>query len=257
MTRWPRFPFDATPYTFTPEALAARWGWLHAADAEPWPESSAVQTAWVLYHAGSFEQAMTAGLVAGPEGWTVASRAQLVQATYLERREAGRSELLREVVERSRQHLALEKDNVGAHVLLCSALMRLGQAQHMSAPQAHELGIKIRQGLQTAIRLRPLHTEAHIMLASHYTDVIDRSGHLMAKAEGADSATIQRLLRQALTLQPSSALARLELARALLVMDGSRRQAEADELLRQAANGLSMDATERLHAERARAELTD
>lgn len=256
MTRWPRFPFDAAPYTYPPQALEARWPYLHACDAEPWPEDAAVRTAWELYHAGEFERAMSAGLMAGPAGWTVASRAQLVQAMYLERREAGRHELLREVVERSRQHLQLNKTHPSAHVLLAHGLLRLGLAQHLSAPQWHELSTKIRQSLTDAIRLQPLHAEAHVLLGSHLTDVLDRLGHLMAKVEGADGATVLRLLRHAITLHPPSITARLEMARALLVLDGPRRQPEADELLRQAANSQAQDAAERLDIERARAELS-
>jgi hypothetical protein len=257
MNPWPLFPFDATPYLCSPTSLAARWQRLHLGDALPWPEDAGEQAAWALYHSGAFEQAYQAGLALGPQGWVLASQAQLVQAIYLEPHEAGRQELLHEVVERCTQLIAQGEQLASAHGLRGQALLFYGQALCLNRPQAHELGVQIRLSLTTVLRLRPAHAQAHIALATHYVDALDRQGHLLAKLDGADGASVLQLLRQALALYPESVLARLELARALLVLDGPRRQAEAEQLHQQAAQCQSADAAERLHVERARAELED
>jgi len=257
MTSWPFFPFDATPYLCSAPSLVARWQRLHLGDGLPWPEDVGEQAAWALYHSGAFEPAYQAGLALGPRGWVLASQAQLVQAIYLEPHEAQRQDLLHDVVGRCAQLIAQGEQLASAHGLRGQALLFYGQALCLNRPQAHELGLQIRLSLTTALRLRPAYAQAHIALATHYIDALDRQGHLLAKLDGADGVTVLKLLRQALALYPESVLARLELARALLVLDGSRRQTEADQLHQQAAQCHSVDAVEHLDVERARAELED
>ena len=68
--------------------------------AEPLPSQPAVLAAWVLLHKGRFEQAVAAGLAAGGAGTTVANKATCIYASYLEKREPVRLELLRQAAQR-------------------------------------------------------------------------------------------------------------------------------------------------------------
>lgn len=255
MNRWPRLPFDTTAYHTPPDTLRERWPRLHASDAEPWPEDAAVQAAWAHYHSGQLEAAWQAGMAAQAPGWIVACQAELLRAIYLEEREAIRQALLQRVAMRCHQLIARDPADASAHALLGQALLQCGQSICLARHQQHELGLQVRLALTTALRLRPANAQAHIALAVHYTNILDRQGHLLAKLEGADGAGVLQLLQQALVLHPGSVLARLEKARALLVLDGARRQAEADALLEDAARQTCADAAERLDVERARAEL--
>ena len=64
-----------------------------------------------------------------------------------------------------------------------------------------------------------------------------------------------RHFETALRLNPESAIARVEYARALRMLDGKRRLAEAGAMLEQAAAITAHDAVERLDIEAARLEL--
>ena len=107
---WSAFPYDNAAYRYDAAALAARWPALHAGDAEPLPADVRVLAAWSLFHAGDFEQAVRAGLRAAaegaPGGMTVANKAQLVYASYLEPSERTKIAMFHEVAARSIAHRA-------------------------------------------------------------------------------------------------------------------------------------------------------
>ena len=64
-----------------------------------------------------------------------------------------------------------------------------------------------------------------------------------------------KLLQDALNLTPGAAIAMVEYANALLMLDGEQRLAEATRLYEQAATAAPLDAMEHLDADLARAEL--
>ena len=64
-----------------------------------------------------------------------------------------------------------------------------------------------------------------------------------------------KLLQEALRLNPGSAIAMVEYANALVMLDGESRMAEATRLYEQAAAAAPLDAMEHLDADMARAEL--
>lgn len=257
MAQWSAFPYDAARYRYSEAALKAHWPRLHAGDAEALPAQQAVRAAWALFHAGEFQAAHAAGLKCGGAGITVANKAQAMYATYLERSEAGKLDMFLQVAERADAQVAAEPDNANAHYWRAYALGRYSQAISVVKALAQGLGGKVRDELQTTIDLAPAHADAHIALGAFHAEIIDKVGKLLARTQGADGPTGLRLFKQALTLNPRSAIAMTEYARALLMIEGEPRAADAEKLFADAAAVEPLDATERLDVEAAKAELEE
>jgi hypothetical protein len=257
MAQWTAFPYDATDYTYDAVALQTQWGRLHAGDAEPWPADEAVLAAWALYHAGQFQKAAVAGLKAGGAGITVANKAQCIYANYLEQSEQHKLTLLTEVAERATQQAMAEPQNANAHYLQAYALGRYSQGISVAKALSQGLGSKVKTALETAIKLQHSHADAHVALGAFHAEVIDEVGKLLGKTQGADAGTGLRMFREALKLHPGSAIARVEYAKGLVMLEGDKAQAEAEQLYADAAACTPMDAAERLDVEMARSELAD
>jgi hypothetical protein len=74
---------------------------------------------------------------------------------------------------------------------------------------------------------------------------------------GAKKDTGMALFREALKLNPGSAIAMMEHANGMVMLEGDKRMKEATRLYEQAAASKPMDAMERLDVELAKAELAD
>lgn len=257
MSPWTAFPYPSPDFEYSLPALRQRWARLHVGDQEPWPEDEAVQAAWAACHAGRFEQAVQAGLAAGGAGLTVANRAQAIYAHYLEPSVARQRQLLQQVAERAQAQVQADPSRVNGWYLLAYALGR--QAQALSIPQAlaQGLGTRIRQALQETLRLSPQHADAHIALGTYHAEVIDKVGKLLGKTQGADADTGLHLFRVALQLHPASAIARVEYARGLLMLEGEKRLADSERLYQEATACEPADAIERLDQLAAQGELDD
>jgi tetratricopeptide (TPR) repeat protein len=257
MAKWTAFPYDAAEYTRDAAALKKHWARLHAGDAEPWPKDEAVQAAWALFHAGEFQKAVAAGLKAGGAGITVANKAQAIYANYLEKSEKTKLELFVEVAERAAAQAASEPKNANAHYWQAYALGRYSQGISVAKALAQGLGSKVKTALETAIALQPKHADAHIALGTFHAEVIDKVGKLLGKTQGADASTGLKMFREALKLNPTSAIAMVEHANGLVMLEGDKKMAEAEQLYADAAACTPMDAMERLDVEMAKAELED
>jgi hypothetical protein len=257
MAKWTAFPYPDAGYRYDAAALKKRWPRLHAGDAEPLPNDDAVLAAWALFHAGDFQQAYDAGLKAGGAGITVANKAQAIHANYLEKSEKGKLAMFLEVGERAEAQQAAEPKNPNAWYWQAYAIGRYSQGISVAKALAQGLGAKVKTALETAIRLRPLHADAHIALGAFHAEVIDKVGKLLAKTQGADAATGLRMFREALKLNPTSAIAMVEYANGLVMLEGEKRMQEAEKLYADAAACEPLDAMERLDVEMAKAELDD
>jgi tetratricopeptide (TPR) repeat protein len=257
MAKWTAFPYDNAPYVYDAAALKKHWARLHAGDAEPFPKDDKVLAAWALYHAGEFQKACDAGLKAGGAGVTVANKAEAIHANYLEKSEKNKLAMFMEVVERAGTQAAEEPKNANAHYLLAYALGRYSQGISVTKALAQGYGGKVKTALETAIKLAPKHADAHIALGAFHAEVIDKVGKLLGKTQGADAATGLKLYRKALELNPASAIARVEYANGLVMLEGDKKMKEAEALYAEAAECEPMDAMERLDVEMARAELED
>jgi tetratricopeptide (TPR) repeat protein len=257
MAKWTAFPHDNADYTYDAAALKKHWARLHAGDAEPLPKDDKVLAAWALFHAGEFQRAYDAGLKAGGAGITVANKAQAIYANYLEKNEKTRLAMFMEVAERAEAQQAEEPKNANAHYWQAYALGRYSQGISVAKALAQGLGGKVKNALETTIKLAPKHADAHIALGAFHAEVIDKVGKLLGKTQGADAATGLKMYKEALKLNPASAIAMVEYANGLVMLEGDKKMKDAEKLYADAAACTPMDAMERLDVEMAKAELED
>jgi tetratricopeptide (TPR) repeat protein len=257
MAKWTAFPYDAADYSYDKAGLKKHWARLHKGDAEPFPKDEAVQAAWALFHAGEFQKAHEAGLKAGGAGLAVADKAQAIYANYLEKSEKTKLAMFLEVAERAEKRAKDDPKDFAAHYWMAYALGRYSQGISVAKALAQGLGAKVKSALETTIALAPQHADAHIALGAFHAEVIDKVGKLLGKTQGADAATGLKMFRQALALNPDSAIAKVEYANGLVMLEGDKRMKEAEQLYAEAAAAEPRDAMERLDVEMARAELED
>jgi tetratricopeptide (TPR) repeat protein len=255
MAKWTAFPYQL--YDFDAAKVKKQWARLHAGDAEPLPKDTKVLEAWALFHAGEFQKAYDAGLKAGGAGITVANKAQSIYANYLEKSEKTKLAMFQEVVARAEAQAAAEPQNPNAHYWMAYALGRYSQGISVAKALAQGLGAKVKAALETTIRLAPKHADAHIVLGTFHAEVIDKVGSLLGKTQGASKATGLAMYQQALKLTPASAIAMVEYANGLVMLEGEKRMGDAEKLYADAAACTPVDAMERLDVEMAKAELED
>jgi len=257
MAKWTAFPHDNSPYVYDAAALKKKWPRLHAGDAEPLPKDDKVLAAWALFHAGEFQKAHDAGLKAGGAGITVANKAQSIYANYLEKSEKARLALFMEVSERAEAQQAEDPKNPNAYYWQAYALGRYSQGISVAKALAQGLGSKVKTALETAIKLQPRHADAHIALGAFHAEVIDKVGGLLGRTQGASKDQGLLMYKTALKLNPTSAIAMVEYANGLVMLEGEKKMKEAEKLYADAAAFDPADAMERLDVEMAKAELED
>ena len=257
MAKWTAFPYDADDYTYDTAALKKAWARLHAGDAEPLPKDDKALAAWALFHAGEFQKATEAGLKAGGAGITVANKAQSIYANYLEKSEKTKLALFMEVAERAEAQAAEDPKNANAHYFMAYALGRYSQGISVAKALAQGLGSKVKGALETAIKLQPKHADAHIALGAFHAEVIDKVGSLLGRTQGASKDAGLSMYKEALKLNPTSAIAMIEYANGLVMLEGDKKMKEAEKLYAEAAGSEPKDAMERLDVEMAKAELED
>ena len=257
MAKWTAFQHDATDYSYDAAALKKHWARLHAGDAEPLPSDAKVLAAWALFHAGEFQKAVEAGLKAGGAGITVANKAQAIYANYLEKSEKAKLALFMEVAERAEAQLAGDPKNANAYYFMAYALGRYSQGISIAKALAQGLGSKVKSALETTIKLAPKHADAHIALGAFHAEVIDKVGSLLGRTQGASKDAGLSMYKTALKLNPSSAIAMVEYANGLVMLEGDKKMKEATKLYEDATACTPMDAMERLDVEMAKAELED
>ncbi|MDB5966818.1 MAG: hypothetical protein JWQ72_3318 [Polaromonas sp.] len=257
MGKWTAFP-HAGDYTFDAASLKKNWARLHQGDCEPLPKDAAVLQAWVLFHNGDFQKASEAGLRAGGDGITVANKAACIYANYLETKEKAKLDLFMEVATRAEAQQKDDPKNCNAWYWQAYALGRYGQGISVAKALAQGLGTRVKGALEQAIKLAPKHADAHIALGAFHAEVIDKVGSLIGgMTYGAKKDTGLTLFKEALRLNPASAIAMVEYANGMVMLEGDKKMKEATRLYEQAAASKPLDATERLDVEMARAELED
>lgn len=257
MAKWTPFP-HAGDYRFDAAGVKKHWARLHGGDAEPCPKDAAVLEAWALFHNGDFEQAANAGLAAGGVGITVANKAMSIYANYLEPKEKTRLDLFTQVAERAQAQAGEDPSNANAWYWHAYALGRYSQGISVAKALAQGLGGKVKESLEKAIALSPKHADARIALGAFHAEVIDKVGSLIGgMTYGAKKDAGLKLFQEALKLNPGSAIAMIEYANALVMLEGDKKMKEATALYEKAAAAEPMDAMERLDVEMARSELEE
>jgi tetratricopeptide (TPR) repeat protein len=253
---WARFPYPDRAYAYTPRRLKAAWPGLHAGDAEPFPQSPQVVDAWIAFHAGEFEAAVDKGLAAGVDGYSAANKSACIHATYLERGVQKKRARLLEVAERCEEQQELQPLNAAGYYWHAYALGRYAQDISVVAALAQGIATRAKASLDAALELAPEHADAHIALGVYHAEIVDKIGALVGKLTyGASRDAALRHFETALRINERSAIARVEYANALIMLDGAGCEDKAVLLCQQAASLQPMDAMEKLDSERARKEL--
>jgi hypothetical protein len=253
---WAPFPYPDARYRYTAARLKKAWSGLHAGDVEPWPGDAALVSAWTAFHAGEFEQAQHAGLALGFDGHVVANKASCVHAVYLEQSATEKRARLLAVAGRCESQQAREPRNPAAFYWHAYALGRYAQEVSVIEALAQGIGGKVKASLDATLALAPAHADAHVALGVYHAEIIDKIGALVARLTyGATRADAIAHFKAALALNPGSAIARVEYARALSMLDGHAGETEAAALRGAAARAEAHDAMERLDIERARQDL--
>lgn len=246
---WIKFPYPDAAYTYSAASLKKNWPRLHGGDAEPLPQDAALQAAWIAFHAGQFEQAVKSGLALGTAGYAVANKAACIYATYLEKSEAKKLGLYQEVAARCEQQQMERPRDAAGFYWHAYALGRYAQGISSAKALAQGIGGKVKASLDTTIKLEPGHADAHTALGVYYAQIIDKVG--AKREEGI------KHFKKALRLNPDSAIARIEYANALVMLDGKKKKQEALALYAEAAACMPADAMERLDVQLAKEELED
>ena len=257
MAKWTAFPHTGD-YSWDAASLKKQWARLHRGDCEPLPKDAAVLAAWVLFHNGEFQKAAEAGAKAGGSGITVANKATAIHANYLEAKEKAKLDLFMQVAEQAEAQQAAEPDNPNAWYWQAYALGRYSQGISVAKALAQGLGGKVKAALERTIALEPKHADAHIALGTFHAEVIDKVGSLIGgMTYGAKKDTGLKLFQAAIKLNPTSAIAKVEYANGLVMLEGDKKMKEATQLYEEAAACEPLDAMERLDVDMAREELED
>lgn len=257
MAKWTAFPHTGD-YSWDAASLKKQWARLHRGDCEPLPKDATVLAAWVLFHNGEFQKAAEAGAKAGGSGITVANKATAIYANYLEAKEKAKLDLFMQVAEQAEAQQAAEPDNPNAWYWQAYALGRYSQGISVAKALAQGLGGKVKAALERTIALEPKHADAHIALGTFHAEVIDKVGSLIGgMTYGAKKDTGLKLFQAAIKLNPTSAIAKVEYANGLVMLEGDKKMKEATQLYEEAAACEPLDAMERLDVDMAREELED
>lgn len=255
---WAKFPYPDPRFVHSAASLKKAWGDLHRGDCEPLPKEAAALEAWVAFHAGEFQTAAELGRKAGGAGLAAAHKATAIYANYLEQDEARRLALFEEVAHSAEAQQREAPDHPSAFYWHAYALGRYAQGISVAKALAAGIGGKVKASLETAIRLAPRHADAHTALGTYHAEVIDKVGALIAGLTyGAKKDIGLRHFETALKLNPGSAIARIEQANGLVMLEGKKALARAEKLYAEAAACTAADATERLDIELAKSELAD
>src|SRR5512137_2579490 len=220
---WAKFPYPDKSFHYTAATLKKSWDRLHKGDAEPFPKSDEAVEAWIAFHAGDFQKAAELGAKAGDEGVSVANKAQAIYANYLEDNEKRKLELFEEVAQRAEKLQAKQPKNANAFYWQAYALGRYAQGISVAKALAQGIGGKVKAALETIIKLAPKHADAHIALGSYHAEVIDKVGAMMGGLTyGAKKDTAIKMYKEALKLNPTSAIARIEYANGLVMLEGKK-----------------------------------
>jgi len=258
MAKWTAFPYADEAYAYTAATLKKNWERLHRGDREPFPKDAKVQDAWIAYHAGEFETAAELGLKAGTPGYNAAGKAICIYANYLEKSDARKLKLYEEVAARCEALQKKEPGNINAYYLHAYALGRYSQGISIVKALSQGLGGKVRASLEQALKLEPGHADAHIALGAYHAEIIDKIGALVGgMTYGAKKEAGMAHFAKALKLNPDSAIARIEYANGMIMLQGKAKMNDAEKLYQAAAKCKPVDAMERLDVELAKSELED
>jgi len=256
MKNWHAFPYSSTDYDYSGPGLKASWADLHRGDREPFPADTELQEAWRCFHRGDFQRAVEIADSVGLAGHAVANKTTGIYATYLEENPARKIDCFNSAIDRAEQAIDEFPDDANSHYFHAFNLGRYSQSISIVKALKQGVGGKIMKSLERAIKLEPLHAEAHTAMALYHAEIIDKVGKLIGgMTYGAKEAKAIEHFRTALEITPSAPIANIEYANGLYLLYGDSQLDEVTELYVQASEMTALDAMERLDIESALAEL--
>jgi tetratricopeptide (TPR) repeat protein len=284
MGRNARASAHVSVFRYAAAALRDQWERLHHGDREPFPDAKRftrlargdadlrswleeqggaaavaerVQEAWREFHAGNFRRAIELGDKLGAVGAAAANKAAAIHAASLPPGAAGALQMLQAAIRRGEQAVSQLPREPNAHYMLALVLGRYSQRISILKALADGLAGRVRTLLERTLELEPKHADAHIALGLYHAEVVGKIGSLVAGLTyGASAKAAIQHFRRAIELAPRSAIAHVEYATGLLLLDARAHRAEADELYERAAAVEPADAMDALDVERARQALT-
>lgn len=252
-TAWVRFPYEAAVFAYPGAALRKAWGRLHRGDCEPYPTQPEVVELWRAFHGGDFGRAIDAGVRLGLAGYNAANKAAAIYTSYLETSDARTLQLLQAAMTRAEALQGAEPENANAFYLYGLAAGRYSQDISLAKALAQGLAGRVREALETTLELQPKHADAHIALGAWHAEIVAKVGSMVGRLtyRASKEAAVEHF-RKALALNSTSAIARVEYAKHLVLLFGADRAQEAEKLYAQAARSKPMDAMERLDVEAAK-----
>lgn len=279
-SNWTKFPYDQKAFDYAGDKLKTTWPVLHAGDREPYPDEKRVatliksagknapkkmdaatladtlQNAWRAFHHGDFRQAFETGNTLGPVGASVACKALGIHAAYLVDNEAERLERFEQAAKLAEAAIATLPSEANSHYRHAFALGRYSQG--ISIVKALKMGLagKVRQSLETALKLDNQHAEAHTALALYHAEIINKIGALIGgMTYGAKAAEAEKHIQAALKLTPDAPIVHVEYANLLLLLHGDKKETAAADAFEKASKLKPKDAMEKLDAEYGRTQI--
>ena len=257
-SKWAAFPYADKAYEHTAASIKKSWDRLHKGDCEPMPKDPKALDAWIAYHAGRFEEAVELGLAAGAAGLNAANKAACIYGTYLEADEKKKLKIFDDAAKRAEQQQKDDPKNANAFYLHAFALGRYAQGISIIKALKEGIGTKVKNSLDTAVKLAPKHADAHIALGAYHAEIVDSVGAMIGGLTyGVKKETGEEMFKTALKLNPETAIGRIEMANGLIMLYGKSKVKDAEKLYAEAAKYKAQDAMERLDVEQAKAELED
>jgi tetratricopeptide (TPR) repeat protein len=256
MAKWTKFAGEGNSYAA--DALKRNWAALHRGDCEALPKDAGLANGWRSFHAGDFQAAHEAGLAAGVAGHSLANLAANIYANYVEKKDAAKVALYKDVMNRAEAHQKADPKHPNAFYLYAYAAGRYSQSISIVKALAEGYGGKIKSALETCLKLEPKHAHAHIAMGAYHAEIIDKVGAMVGGLTyGAKKDLGEKHFKEAIKLAPESPIAHMEYANGLLMLFGDKKMDEATGLYVKASEMQPVDAMTWLDIEAAKAELED
>jgi hypothetical protein len=173
-----------------------------------------------LYEQGDMAGAATlARSLGSAEGFALAARATLVQGAYLSP-EVQKQALFERAAADAKEALALDPDQVDAHLELALALGHLAELDHPISAHVNGYAKEGKALLDQALALDPDNAWAQALLGIWHLRIVERAGGALAESlYGADRDTGLELCSQAMATVGEALALRYGCARALVDLD--------------------------------------
>ena len=277
---WAKFPHDNKAFNYAGDRLEKAWQTLHAGDGEAFPDAKRaaalvkasgktapkgldaaavarqLQDAWRAFHYGEFERAFETGQALGPIGASVAIKAIGIHANYLVDDVNERIKRYEQAAKLAETAITALPSEANSHYRHAFVLGRFSQSISIAKALSMGLAGKVRDSLETALKLDGKHAEAHTALALYHAEIIGKIGALIGgMTYGAKASEAEKHIAAALKLTPDSPIAHVEYGNLLLLLYGDRKEDAAASAFEKAAKLKARDAMEKLDGDYARAQI--